>query len=75
MCGGRSVLAVLRATSAETSDDELRKIAGAVQETDKLNRSLVDLLIDKVYVYPDNQIEIVWKVADFFSAGKDNSSG
>ena len=54
-------------SAAKASDDELRKLADATIGTDKLTRPLVDLLIDKVYVYPGNQIEIVWKVADFGS--------
>ncbi len=30
-----------------------------------LQRELVDLLIDKVMVYPDSRIEVVWKLAGF----------
>ena len=26
---------------------------------------LADTLIDRVYVYPNNQVEIVWKMKDF----------
>ena len=28
-------------------------------------KEIVDTLIEKVYVFPDNRIEIVWKIADF----------
>ena len=55
-----AVLAVEKA-----SDDEIRKLAGTALGENKLSRSLVDLLIDKVYIYPENQVEIEWKVADF----------
>lgn len=30
-----------------------------------LTQSLADMLIDKVYVYPDNRLEIEWKIKDF----------
>ncbi len=30
-----------------------------------LMAGLSDTLIDRVYVYPNNQVEIVWKVKDF----------
>ena len=30
-----------------------------------LTAGLADTLIDRVYVYPGNQIEIVWKIKDF----------
>ncbi|MDD3193858.1 MAG: hypothetical protein PHE47_08460, partial [Oscillospiraceae bacterium] len=33
-------------------------------ETQKL--TLVDILIDKAYVFPDKRIEVVYKVKDFF---------
>ncbi len=34
-------------------------------ESDELGQELVDLLIDKVLVYPDNRIEIQWRVSSF----------
>jgi predicted nucleic acid-binding Zn finger protein len=52
-------------SAAKSSDAELRKIAGTVIGEIKLTRPLVDALIDKVYVYPHNRIEIMWKAADF----------
>jgi hypothetical protein len=54
-------------SAAKASGDELRLLADTALGTDKLTRPLVDLLIDKVYIYPGNHIEIVWKVADFGS--------
>ena len=54
--------------AAKTSDDELRRFAEAASSEGKLSKALVDLLIDKVYVYPGNRVEVDWKVADFFSA-------
>ena len=58
-------------SAAKASDDELRKLADATLGTDKLTRPLVELLIDKVFIYPGNRIEIVWKVADFGSVNNE----
>jgi len=30
-----------------------------------LTQEIVDLLIDRVLVYPDNRMEIVWKISGF----------
>ena len=54
-------------SAVKESDDEVKRLAGIAVGEDKLSRSLVDLLIDKVYVYPGNRVEIVWKVKDFGS--------
>ncbi len=60
-------------SAAKASGDELRKLADAALGSDKLNRQLVDLLIDKVYIYPESKIEILWKVADFAANTKGDS--
>ena len=41
------------------------KLAREVSGAGGLTAGLADELIDRVYVYPGNQIEIVWKVKDF----------
>lgn len=38
-----------------------REVAGA----SGLTADLVNALIDRVYVYPDNQVNIIWKMKDF----------
>ena len=38
-----------------------REVVGA----SGLTAGLADTLIDRVYVYPNNQVEIVWKMKDF----------
>lgn len=43
-------------------DEIIQEIAGA----DSLTNSLVDLLIKKVYVFPENRIEIEYVTQDFF---------
>ncbi|GHV33059.1 hypothetical protein FACS18949_06030 [Clostridia bacterium] len=52
-------------TTAKSADNELRSLAGTAVSESKLTRPLVDALIDKVYVYPGNRVEIIWKSADF----------
>jgi len=48
-----------KAKSART--ELAREITGA----NGLTAGLADTLIDWVYVYPGNQVEIVWKMKDF----------
>ena len=55
---------------AQVQMDEQRKnarnqLAQKVVDTGKLSAKLVDALIERVYVYPGNQVEIVWKMRDF----------
>ena len=41
------------------------KLAREVVGTGGLTAGLADTLIDRVYIYPNNQVEIVWKMKDF----------
>ena len=43
-----------------------QEIVQSIAEADALTSELTDLLIEKVYVFPDNRIEIVYKVHDLF---------
>ena len=47
------------------TNSELKKLAKDVLKENTLSQSLADRLIDKVYVYPGNRIEVVWKIQDF----------
>nr|WP_312577731.1 recombinase family protein [Sedimentibacter sp.] len=63
-------LAVISTQSAKTKADceeniKVREIAGDISKETSLTRTMIDLLIDKVYMHPGNRIEIIWKVADF----------
>lgn len=40
-------------------------LAQKVVDTGKLSAELVDALIERVHVFPGNQVEIVWKMRDF----------
>jgi len=56
--------------ASKTSDDEIRRLAEIASTEGKLSKVLVELLVDKVHVYPDSRVDIVWKVADFASVGE-----
>ena len=46
-----------------------RKLAQEIIDTDGLTAGLVDMLIERVYVYPGNQLDIEWKIKDFCAEG------
>ena len=52
-------------SSEKTTNDNLFKAAESASDESSLTRPLVDLLISKVYVYPGDKVEIVWKVSGF----------
>ena len=56
-------------TSKMKMDNEeqakIRGIANDISSETSLTRVLVEMLIEKVYVHPDNRIEIVWKIENF----------
>ena len=71
------ILKVKNAYAAVTAQAKLKReeqarqssrqeIAHTIAEADVLTSELTDLLIEKVYVFPDNRIEIVYKVHDLF---------
>jgi hypothetical protein len=45
---------------------ERRKLAATVRAEKKLTRALVDLLIEKVLIFPGERVEVQWKFAAFF---------
>ena len=71
------ILKVKNAYAAVTTQAKLKReeqarqssrqeIVHSIEEADVLTFELTDLLIEKVYVFPDNRIEIVYKVHDLF---------
>ena len=71
------ILKVKNAYAAVTAQAKLKReeqarqsnrqeIAHSIAAADVLTSELTDLLIEKVYVFPDNRIEIVYKVHDLF---------
>jgi hypothetical protein len=52
---------------AKIKGSERKKLGEKLSSENTLERSLVDLLINRVVIYPDNKIEIEWKITNFFS--------
>lgn len=49
----------------EKSRKARRNLAKEITESAGLTSELVNALIERVYLYPDNQMEIIWKIKDF----------
>jgi DNA invertase Pin-like site-specific DNA recombinase len=49
----------------QVTTETLREIAQTVVKSKTLTRQLVDVLINKVHVYPDKHIEVDWKISGF----------
>jgi len=43
----------------------LKNVSDIITNESTLNQTLSDLLIDKVFIYPGNRVEVVWKVQGF----------
>lgn len=66
----KQLQSVISAQTAQMQMDEKiknarTKLAREISSTAGLTTELADTLIDRVYVYPGNQLEIVWKMKDF----------
>ena len=66
----REIHSNLKAQTAQMEMDEKAKsarteLAREVVGASGLTAGLADTLIDRVYIYPNNQVEIVWKMKDF----------
>ena len=61
-----AVVAQAKQVQAQQAEQIKRKqIIQEVSQADGLTSSIVDLLIEKVYVFPQKRIEIAYKVSDF----------
>ena len=78
-CGGRVTLAVeeyevIRLIDLEKLTHEQcakqMDISRMLTESDGLTSELVDLLIDKIYVYPDKRVDVEFKIRDSLAAHK-----
>lgn len=49
-----------------------KDVSEDIAKENSLTQELADLLIDKIYVYPDKRIEIQWKAGSFFSEKFEN---
>lgn len=66
----KQIQSVLTAQTTQMQMDEKAKstrakLAQEVTSASRLTAGLADALIDRVYVYPGNQVEIVWKINNF----------
>ena len=66
----REIHSNLKVQTSHMEMDEKAKsarteLARKVVEAGGLTAGLADTLIDRVYVYPNNQVEIVWRIKDF----------
>lgn len=64
-CYARLSQQVQQAQMSREHQSAQRRLASDVQAQSALTRELADTLIDRVTVYPDNQIEVRWKLKDF----------
>ena len=67
----KNAYAVVLAQAKQKQEDQARhdnrqEAARAVFNSEGLTAELTDLLIDRVLVYPDNRIEIAYKIKDIF---------
>ena len=46
-------------------DEAFIALAKDVKKENTLTQALSDMLIDKVLVYPDKRIDVIWKMQDF----------
>ena len=58
-------------STAQSANRERKKIAEKVAAENTLTRPLVDLLIEKVLIYPKEKFEVAWKVKNFFADCRD----
>ena len=57
---------IRQSKAVKDENGEIIRITEEVKITDSLTRSLVEALIDKVYVYPGERIEIIWRFDGFY---------
>lgn len=70
----RQVHNALTAEIAQTQMDAKTRnarteLAQEISAAEGLTASLADMLIERVNIYPGNQVDIVWKTKDFFTEG------
>ncbi|MGN0977560.1 MAG: recombinase zinc beta ribbon domain-containing protein [Faecousia sp.] len=67
----KNAYAAISAQAKKKQEEQARQssrteIAKAITDAERLTPELVNLLIEKVYVFPDKRIEIAYKVQDLF---------
>jgi hypothetical protein len=67
----------VKMATALMTENLLREVSETVLKENKLSRLLVDLLIDKVSIYPGGKVTVAWKVEGFdciFERGDEKSA-
>ena len=67
-----SALAALE--EAHVPENPLRELSSQYLDTPSLTKEMVQAFIQDIYIYPDSQIEIVWKFRDCFADLMDNQT-
>ena len=68
-----SALAALE-EEAHAPENPLRELSNQYMDTPSLTKEMVQAFIQDIYIYPDSQIEIVWKFRDCFADLIDNQT-
>lgn len=67
--------AVIAQVERSRGDEKTKRaridLAQEVSVASGLTAGLADALIDRVYVSPENQVEIIWKIKDFCGEGSE----
>ncbi|MDL2258456.1 recombinase family protein [Eubacteriales bacterium OttesenSCG-928-K08] len=59
----------------QTAKEETQKVAKVAKRSKRLTQNIVDLLIDKVLVYPGGHLEVHWKISDFSNSEDAKNAG
>ena len=67
----KNAYAAIAAQAKKKKEEQNRQssrteIANAITDAESLTPELVNLLVEKVYVFPDKRIEVAYKVQDLF---------
>ena len=59
---------------AYAPENPLRELSSQYQDAPSLTKEMVQAFVQDVYIYPDSQVEIVWKFKDCFAALMENQA-
>ena len=59
---------------AHAPENPLRELSSQYQDAPSLTKEMVQAFVQDVYIYPDSQVEIVWKFKDCFAALMENQA-
>jgi len=62
--GDLSSIKMLQAKAISQKELTFNSVLQRFVGIEELNRDIVDDLVKEIYIYPDNRLEIVWKLCD-----------